>query len=47
MKDIVEIENKLISINRLLEYILTGKVEHLKQAKIAKKMVEELLEGEK
>ena len=40
-------ENKLISINRLLEYILTGKVEHLKQLRIAKKMVEELLEGEK
>ena len=37
-------ESKLISLNRLLEYILTGKVEHLKETKIAKKLVEELLE---
>lgn len=36
-------ENKLISINRLLEHILTGKVEYLKEAKIAKNLVEELL----
>ncbi len=36
-------ENKLISINRLLEYVLTGKVEYLKETKIAKNLVEELL----
>ena len=40
-------ENKLISINRLLEYILTGKTEHLKEIKLVKKMIEELLEEER
>lgn len=37
-------EIKLLSINRLLEYILTGKIEHLKEVKLVKKMIEELLE---
>ena len=42
MKDV----KKIIEVDKLLEVILTGKVEHLQEAKQAKRLIDEYLEGE-